>query len=108
MQPLRGKNSAAQIRGRSPMRVTIHYMAQIKRAAGCSSEEIEIAEPMTLRAFLQTLGQRRDPSFRALLLDDANEPRKSLLFFVGDEHAALQQPLKDGDAITILAPMAGG
>ncbi len=90
------------------MRVTVHYMAQIKRAAGCSSEDIEAAEALTLRAFLQTLGAQRGSAFRELLLDDANEPRKSLLFFVGDEHADLTNSLHDGDTITILAPMAGG
>lgn len=90
------------------MRVTIHYLAQLKRAAGCSCEQIDSPEPVTLSAFLQTLGARRDSAFRTLLLDDANEPRKSLLFFVGDEHADLARLLTDGDAITILAPMAGG
>ena len=55
-----------------------------------------------------TLVDRHDSAFRALLLDDAGEPRKANLFFVGDEHADLSRLLKDGDAITLLAPMSGG
>jgi molybdopterin converting factor small subunit len=89
------------------MRITVHYMAQIKRAAGCGSETVEIAAD-TLRDFLRALGQHHDATFRALLLDDAGEPRKSLLFFVGEDHADLSHALTDGDSITILAPMAGG
>ena len=90
------------------MFVTVHYMAQIKRAAGCANEKVETAEAVTLRTFLQSVAARRGAEFRALLLDDADEPRKSLLFFVGDDHADLGLVLRDGDALTILAPMAGG
>ena len=90
------------------MRVTVHYMAQIKRAAGCASEEIEIPAAVTLRALLQSLGDQHPPPFRSMLLDDAGEPRRSLLFFVGEEHVDLAHPLKENDTVTILAPMAGG
>ena len=90
------------------MRVTVHYLAQIKRAAGCGSESVDAAAPVSLRDFLRTLADRHNAAFRALLLDDASEPRKSLLFFVADEHADLARPLTDGDTITILAPMSGG
>jgi molybdopterin converting factor small subunit len=90
------------------MHVTVNYLAQIKRAAECGSESVEAHEPMTLREFLRSLAPRHNGNFRAMLLDDAGEPHKSLLFFVGDEHADLSRPLADGDAITILAPMSGG
>ncbi len=90
------------------MRVTVYYMAQIKRAAGCSSEQIDAPDGADLRGVLRSMGERHGDAFRVVLLDDANEPRKSLLYFVGDEHADPSRPLKDGDAITILAPMAGG
>ncbi len=90
------------------MRVTVHYLAQIKRAAGCGSESVDAALSVSLRDFLRALADRHDAAFRALLVDDAGEPRNSLLFFIGDEHAGLARPLADGDAVTILAPMAGG
>ena len=90
------------------MRLTVHYMTQIKRAAGCSVEAVETTEAGTLRDFLRTLADRHDSAFRTLLLDEQSEPRRSLLFFVGEEHADLARPLRDGDAITILAPMSGG
>jgi molybdopterin converting factor small subunit len=90
------------------MRITIHYMTQIKRAAGRSSDEIDVPAATTLRDALRSVAERHGPDFRGMLLDDAAEPRRSLLFFVGDEHADIGRPLREGDAVTILAPMAGG
>lgn len=90
------------------MLVTVHYMAQIKRTAGCSLEHVESPENATVRDLLRNLADRHGAPFRQLLLDDAQEPRKSLLYFVGDDHAELTRPLRDGDALTILAPMSGG
>jgi molybdopterin converting factor small subunit len=90
------------------MRVTVHYLTQIKRAAKRASETIEVAGPLALADFLRLLPQLHGPDFRALLLDDAGHPRRSLLFFIGDDHAELSRNLCDGDVVTILAPMAGG
>ena len=90
------------------MQITVHYLAQIKRAAGCSVETVPASDAATLRDLLRALADRHDQAFRALLVDEAEEPRRSLLFFVGEEHAELSRQLNDGDAITILAPMAGG
>ena len=90
------------------MRVTVHYLAQIKRAAGVGSETLDVPEGATLHEFLTALAKRHDESFHALLLDDAGRPRRTLLYFVGDTHAPLDAPLCDGAAVSILAPMSGG
>ena len=90
------------------MHITVHYLTQIRRAAGCSSESITVPDGCTLDALLHQLAERREPGFRSLVLDDANIVRRSLLFFIGDEHAELSRVLRDGEAVSILAPMAGG
>jgi molybdopterin converting factor small subunit len=90
------------------MRVTVHYMAQMKRLAGCASEPVEIHVGSCLSDLLVHVAGRHGDAFRAILLDEAAVPRKSLLYFVGEEHAELTRPLNDGDAVTLLAPMAGG
>jgi molybdopterin converting factor small subunit len=91
------------------MRVGVHYMTQMKRSAGCSTEVVETPDaPLPLREFLRMLADRHGPAFRTLLIDDAAEPRPSLLFFVGQEHAELSRLLNDGEVVTILAPMSGG
>ena len=47
---------------------------------------------------------------RRLLLGSAGEPHDSLLLFVGEEQVRWETPreLRDGDVVTVLAPMAGG
>jgi molybdopterin converting factor small subunit len=83
------------------MRITVHYLAQLKRAAGIATESLDVAAG-TLGHVVEELGERHDDAFRALLA------QKALLFFVNDDHADLSRALRDGDEITILAPMAGG
>jgi len=92
----------------SCMQISVHFMSQIKRAAGCSSETVDVPGPMSLRDFLRSLADRHDSTFRGMLLDDAGEPRRTLLLFVGDDHAELDHELRDGDIVTILTPMSGG
>jgi molybdopterin converting factor small subunit len=88
--------------------VTVHYMTQIKRTAGCATEGVELPATGSMRELVRTLADRHGPPFRALLVDETNEPRRWLLFFIGDQHADLNRSLQDGDAVTVLAPMAGG
>ena len=90
------------------MRVTVHYLAQLKQAAGRGSEETTALPGAALGDFLRALGERRPGAFRAMLLDETGQPRSTLVYFVGEEHAPLTHPLQDGDSVTILAPMSGG
>jgi molybdopterin converting factor small subunit len=90
------------------MRVTVHYLAQIKRAAGVRVEKIEVGDGATLAAALTALAARHDEPFRAMLLDDAGRPRRTLVYFVNDSHSEPDRVLLEGDEISILAPMAGG
>ncbi len=81
------------------MNVTIHYLAQIKRAVGVGSETLEVAGATTLRELIAHLGARHPAALRA---------DSVLLFFVNDDQADRDQILHDGDQIAILAPMSGG
>ena len=90
------------------MQVTVHYFAQLKRAAGVSSESIALAPGCTLTQLVQQLAQNHDGVFRAMMLDATNQPQRTLLYAVGDAQADLDRVLCDGDVVTILAPMAGG
>ena len=84
------------------MQVTVHYLAQLKRAAGVAKETVAFEAPCTLADLLNRLGQDRDDAFRTLL------QHRSMLYFVNDVDAATTQTLHDGDDIAILAPVAGG
>ena len=45
------------------MHITVHYLTQIRRAAGCSSESITVPDGCTLDALLHQLAERREPGF---------------------------------------------
>jgi len=90
------------------MRVTVHYMAQVRRASGRSSEIVELSVGAALLDLLRSLADHHGGAMRTMLLDDAAAPRKSLLYFVGDDHAEPSRLLRDGDSVTLLAPMSGG
>jgi molybdopterin converting factor small subunit len=90
------------------MQVTVHYFAQLKRAAGVASETVTLEPGVTLGQLLQRLAAQRSGAFRALALDAAGRPQRALLYAIGDEQADLDHVLKEGDVVTLLAPMAGG
>ncbi|MBX9681177.1 MAG: MoaD/ThiS family protein [Gemmataceae bacterium] len=90
------------------MQVVVEYLAQIKRAAGTPREMVELPSASTLGQLLAMLGDRHDAAFRDMLLDSQGKPRRMLLFFVAEQSVDASHTLKDGDVVSILAPMAGG
>ena len=90
------------------MHVTVHYFAQLRRAAGCTVESVDVAPGCTIAALLGRLGALHGNAVRTLLVGADGTPHPSLLVFVGEQPAELPQPLREGDQVTILTPMAGG
>lgn len=90
------------------MQITIHYFAQLKRAAAAGSETVDIPAGSTLAQLVAELTRHHGESFRALVLDGAGQPQRALLYAVGDDQADLDCVLHPDDVVTILAPMAGG
>ncbi len=89
------------------MTLTVRYLGQAKGAAGRAVEAVEAADGCTAAALLRALADRH-PALRGLLLTAAGEPSPSVLVFVGDAQAETPRRLRDGDAVTVLTPMAGG
>lgn len=92
------------------MRITVRYMAQVRRAAGVSSEQVEAAEACAVREFVRQIAARHGEPLRQLLVDEAGLPQPAILLFVGDVHIAAGEdaPLRDGDTVTLLSPISGG
>jgi molybdopterin/thiamine biosynthesis adenylyltransferase/molybdopterin converting factor small subunit len=90
------------------MQVTVHYLAQLRRAAGCASEQLEVETGGTLGTLFHRLADRHGEPFRRLLLDAHGGPQQSLLLFVAENPADASTVLRDGDEVTVLTPMAGG
>jgi molybdopterin converting factor small subunit len=92
------------------MRVAVKYLAQVRQAAGCASEAVEVDGGCSAGDLVRRLAERHGEPLRRLLLGPAGAPHDSLLVFVGDEQVRFpaQHRLHDGDVVTVLTPMAGG
>jgi molybdopterin converting factor small subunit len=90
------------------MQVTVHYVAQLRRAAGCATERVNVDADGTVATLLDRLSANHGDSVRTLLVGADGMPHPSLLVFVGEQPAAASQPLHDGDEVTVLTPIAGG
>ena len=92
------------------MNVTVEYTAQFKRAAGVASETVEIDEQSSLQSVLRSVASQRGGDFESILLDNKSQLHSSILVFVCDQQTSWDSDpgLKDGDTITLLAPISGG
>jgi molybdopterin converting factor small subunit len=92
------------------MQIDVKYMAQLRHAAGVAVERIVIDSPCTAASLLRRLADGRGDSFRRMLLAEDGTLQPAILLFVGDEQirADIAHDFRDGDQLTILAPMAGG
>ena len=92
------------------MRITVHYMAQARWAAGRAVEQVERERSCTAQELVIQLARSGGEVLRRLLLDGQGSLQPALLLFVGDEQVSVGQTvlLRDGDTVTVLSPMAGG
>jgi molybdopterin converting factor small subunit len=92
------------------MKIRACYMAQLRQAAGRAVEEVEVDAGCSVRDFVVHLAQARGQPLRNLLLGAGGEVQPTILIFVGDEQVPPGQvvPLRDGDVVTLLSPIAGG
>jgi molybdopterin converting factor small subunit len=91
------------------VKIAVRYMAQLRRAAGTAVEQVELDPPCSAADLVKRLAERRGGSFRDLLLDAGGGVQPAILLFVGDEQVGPETvPLRDGDVVTVLTPMAGG
>jgi molybdopterin converting factor small subunit len=89
--------------------VTVRYRAQLRQAVGVAVEHIELDRPCAAVELVTQVAERHGPPLRDLLLAADGRPRPTVLLFVGDEQIGPgSPPLRDGDEVTILSPMAGG
>jgi molybdopterin converting factor small subunit len=90
------------------MEVTVHYLAQLRRAAGCASERLDVEPGLTVASLFHRLANAHGDSFRTLLFGSHDRPHAALLVFLGDQPAEPSSALYDSAEVTILTPMAGG
>ena len=92
------------------MKVTVSYMAQLKRAVGISQETVEVTEGATVQNLLLDTLCENMPNLARTILGEDGAFRSILLVFIGDKQADLVKPftLNDGDEVTLMFPIAGG
>ncbi len=89
------------------MRITVRYLAQLKQAAGVTTEIVP-SEERTARGLLMFLSERHGDALRRLLVDADGQPNATILVFVNDRQVEPGMELQDGDVVTLLSPVAGG
>jgi molybdopterin converting factor small subunit len=92
------------------MRVTVEYTAQLKQAAGLSSEVIECQEPLALKALLESVAARHEGRLRPLLFDAHGQWQRGVLVFVDDQQVRGGEPLElaDRQTVSLVSPISGG
>jgi len=92
------------------MHITVEYTAQIRRAAGLSSESYEVAEGSTAGTLLPMIAERHGADLSRFLIREDGSPQTTLLAFIADRQVRWSQvlPLEDGQTLTLLSPVSGG
>jgi molybdopterin converting factor small subunit len=91
------------------MKVTVHFMAQLRTAAGAPSVQLELADGATLKDAANKAAERLGQPLREILLDEQGQPRSGVLAFAGDQQVAWNTLVSSGSSeITLLSGMAGG
>jgi molybdopterin converting factor small subunit len=91
------------------MRLTVQYHGQARAAIGNGEETIEIDSPCAIAQLLLRVAELH-PELRKVVLDGDGRPHPSLLTFVGDRMVRVDssQSLRDGDVVSMHAPIFGG
>ena len=92
------------------MQVTVEYTAQIRRAAGISSEEYSVQEGCTIDSLLLEIAARHGNDLGRLLIAEDGSPQATLLAFISNSQVRWgnDTPLQDGQTVTLLSPISGG
>jgi len=93
------------------MSVTVEYAAQIKQVAGVAHHIIELAKPCTVAEIARQVAANHGEQLADILLDDNQQPRSSILVFVGENQIHWDDDktlVQDGQTVTLLSPVSGG
>ncbi len=81
------------------MRITVRLFASQRELLGTSSLQADVPDPSTAGSALVLLADAH-PALRSSI--------GSTAFAVNREHASPETPLRDGDELALLPPVAGG
>ena len=92
------------------MKIRVEFTAQLKRAAGTDSEEVELGHGCTVLEAVEAILAQHGGEVRAQLLDRDGNIHPSLVVAVNGEQVFpdSSRKLSDGDTVVFLAAIAGG
>lgn len=92
------------------MRVTIHFMGQARLAANRERATVNVEPGCSPSAAVAQAAAEAGGPLQAFLFHPGGQPRRSILLIVGTRQVGWDSadPLRDGDCITVLPPIAGG
>lgn len=92
------------------MRITVEYTAHLKRAVGTGLEEIEIEESSGIAELIETVLALHGKKLRNQMLNAQGKVNPSVIIAVNGEQVYLEsgRRLREGDAVVLLAAIAGG
>lgn len=92
------------------MTIQLTYHAQIRIAAACNNEALEVAPGTLLSGLFRLLDTRHTPAFRTFVVDESGRARPGIIVLINDRMAepGADPALVDGDRIALFSPIAGG
>jgi len=92
------------------MNISMQFFAQIRRATGTESDQLELDSGADTLALLKTAAHRYGPDFSALVVDENGSLRPSVILLVNGLPAPRDGShiLQDGDQVSLLSAVAGG
>jgi hypothetical protein len=92
------------------MQITVHFEAQVRRAAGVAGMAIPVDAPCSAAEIVEHVGRAAAEPLRRVLLDDSGRVRPTVMVFCDDEHVPLTTTRRfDGaTVVTLTSPISGG
>ena len=92
------------------MKVRVEYSAQLKRAIGHASEELEIESGTTAQEVLRQIAKREGGDVESFLIREDGRLSPTVLLCVNDEQVlwSAARALADRDVVSLTTPIAGG
>ncbi len=89
------------------MQVHVEYVAQVRTAAGVSSESLTVPDGSTVQALVVAACEQHEELVK-VLCSEAGQLHPSILVFRGEEPCEPGSVLSDGETVTFLSPISGG
>ena len=92
------------------MQITVQYETQARRAAGISSETVDVRDACSAADCIRQIADAHGEQLRPVLLTATGEIQLSLLVFLNDVQIARHTDnlLTHGDILTLMTPISGG